>query len=86
MVIFRSLLGFSLAGCREPPFLVVRWSHGIYPGFYLAGLVFKDSPEWVIIVSGLAIGLIGAALARFLPAVDGGAGRFCGPADILFRP
>ena len=64
MVIFEILLGLALLVAGNRLFWLFVGAMGFILGLFLAGLVFKGSPEWVIIVSSLALGLIGAALAR----------------------
>jgi hypothetical protein len=64
MVIFEILLGLALLVAGNRLFWLFVGAMGFILGLFLAGLVFKGQPEWVIIVSSLAFGLIGAALAR----------------------
>jgi hypothetical protein len=64
MVVFEILLGLALLVAGNRLFWLFVGAMGFILGLYLAGLVFKGQPEWVIIVSSLVLGLIGAVLAR----------------------
>ena len=64
MVIFEILLGLALLVAGNRLFWLFVGAMGFILGLFLAGLLFIGQPEWVIIVSSLALGLIGAALAR----------------------
>jgi hypothetical protein len=64
MVILEIALGIALLIAGNRLFWLFVGAMGFILGLYLAGLLFKGQPEWVFIVASLALGLIGAALAR----------------------
>ena len=64
MAIIEILLGIALLVAGNRLFWVFVGVMGFILGLFLAGLLFKSQPEWVFIVTSLAFGLIGAALAR----------------------
>jgi hypothetical protein len=64
MVVFEILLGIALLVAGNRLFWLFVGAMGFLLGLFLAGLVFKNQPEWVIIVASLVLGLIGAGLAR----------------------
>jgi hypothetical protein len=64
MVIFEIVLGLALLVAGRRLFWLFVGAMGFILGLILAGIVFKGQPEWVIILASLALGLVGAALAR----------------------
>ena len=64
MVIFEIVLGLALLVAGRRLFWLFVGAMGFILGLILAGIVFKGQPEWVIIVASLALGLVGAVLAR----------------------
>jgi hypothetical protein len=64
MVIFEIVLGLALLVAGRRLFGLFVGAMGFILGLILAGIVFKGQPEWVIILASLALGLVGAALAR----------------------
>jgi hypothetical protein len=64
MVVFEILLGIALLVAGNRLFWLFVGAMGFILGLFLAGLVFKGQPEWVIIVASVVLGLVGAGLAR----------------------
>jgi hypothetical protein len=64
MVVFEILLGSALLVAGRRLFWLFVGAMGFILGLVLAGMLFRGQPEWVIIVASLALGLLGAALAR----------------------
>jgi hypothetical protein len=64
MVILEILLGIALLVAGHRLFWLFVGAMGFILGLFLATLVLKGQPEWVIIVASIVLGLIGAGLAR----------------------
>ncbi len=64
MAIFEILLGAALLVAGRRLFWLFVGAMGFILGLFLAALLFRGQPQWVILVASLALGLVGAALAR----------------------
>jgi hypothetical protein len=74
--------GLLLALGRKLYWLFVA-AVGFAVGLALAGRLFQGSPEWVMILAGLLLGLLGALLAKFFQKLALGIAGFAAGAWIV---
>jgi hypothetical protein len=69
MILIRLILGFTLLGFGRKLFWLLVGVIGFATGYLIASQLFSSAPDWVILLTSIVLGLIGAVLAVFLQSL-----------------
>jgi MFS family permease len=84
-MLIKLILGFALIGFGRKLYWLLVGVIGFAAGYLLAGQFFSAASDWLFILIGIVIGLIGAALAVFIQSVAVAVAGFLGGGYIAIQ-